>query len=295
MKKELTVREGLQFYREMSKGVTDQRRLDIAVDNLNKVAPDWVRFSDIDPLWCRDYTEERRNTLVFRHGEYFPISDATIARELGALKAAANCCLKWKKITINQMATFELPKNLPRREVWLLGDELKTVYLKSAFDPVMHLFVRLLYITGSRRNAIEVLEWSQVDFKRSVIYLNKPGQKVTKKRRPAVPMGALLGDLKAAYDKRENNYVLGSSSDRYRAFMSLLESCGLKEVEERDGRPAGRITPHILRHTRATHLLEAGMSSYAVGKLLGDSAATVEKNYGHACMSKLNEDLEKYS
>ncbi len=88
---------------------------------------------------------------------------------------------------------------------------------------------------------------------------------------------------------------MGKKTNRYRQFIQLLEDCHLLDVKEKDGRPAGRITPHILRHTRATHLLEAGMSIYNVATLLGDNPTTVEKVYAHACTSTLESELNKFS
>jgi site-specific recombinase XerD len=50
--------------------------------------------------------------------------------------------------------------------------------------------------------------------------------------------------------------------------------------------------PHVLRHTRATHLLLEGVSVFIVGKLLGDSAATIEKNYAHATTGDVADAIE---
>jgi integrase len=60
------------------------------------------------------------------------------------------------------------------------------------------------------------------------------------------------------------------------------ENAGLLYLPERDGRPEGRFCPHVIRHTRATHMLQDGVDIYAVAKLLGDTIRTVETIYGHA-------------
>ena len=125
------------------------------------------------------------------------------------------------------------------------------------------------------------------------ISLDKRGARKTNKRRPTVPMGTLYPMLKDMYDKRKNEWVLGSDDDLLTAFTKLCDDEELLEVAERDGRPAGRITPHILRHSRATHLLEDGVSIYAVSKLLGDNPTTVQKTYGHISMGSLDDELSK--
>lgn len=279
----ITIKEALSHYcKEKEANLVDQKRLNIAVKHLNTHIGN-TKLKDVDVLICRKYIEKR------------PVSDATVARELGVLKAASFHAKKWKLIKYDEMPTFEIPSNLPKREIWLHRDEVTTLFAKAEKNEILYVFINLLYVTASRRSAIEELEWSQVDFNRKIIHLNKPGQKVTNKRRPTVPMGTLYPMLKRLYDKRATGYVLGRKMDRYRQFMELLDKSGLLYVKERDGRPAGKITPHILRHSRATHLLEAGMSIYNVAQLLGDNPLTVQKVYAHACTSTLEQELNKFN
>lgn len=240
------------------------------------------RTGDIDVPLCRQYT-------AYRMGE--DVSMSTVARELSTLRAACNHALKWKRITHEQKPTFEIPANLPRREVWLFKDELRTLIAHSS--PDLANFIRIAYGTASRRRAVETLEWCQCDFNRRTISLDKRGARKTNKRRPVVPMGDLYPLLKDLYDRRTNEWVLGSDRDLLPEFTKLCASVDLLEVKECDGRPAGRITPHILRHSRATHLLEDGVSIYAVSKLLGDNPTTVQKTYGHICMTSLEDELNK--
>lgn len=236
----------------------------------------------IDIPLCRQYTAHRM-------GEGVTMS--TVARELTTLRAACNHALRWKRIDLSEMATFEIPADLPKREIWLFKDELKKL-LDSA-DPVMEQFIMIAYGTASRRRAVETLEWYQVDLNRRTISLAKRGEPKSNKRRPTVPMGFLYPMIKDLHASRSNDFVLGSSRDLLYDFTKLCTSCGLLEVQERDGRPAGRITPHILRHSRATHLLEDGVSIYAVSKLLGDNPTTVQKTYGHISMGSLEDELNK--
>lgn len=268
-----------QYYRENQ--AIDWKRIRSAMKPLKRFFIG-KRTPDIDILTCRQY-------IAYRMGEGVTMS--TVARELSTLRAACNHALKWKRIPATEMATFEIPENLPRREVWLFKDELKI--LIDAAEGTMKDFIRITYGTASRRAAIETLEWYQVDFNRRTINLDKRGAVKSSKRRPTVPMGDLEPLLKELYTARRNEWVLGSSRDLMYDFTKLCEKCGLLNVPARDGRPAGRITPHILRHSRATHLLEDGVSIYAVAKLLGDTVTTVQKTYGHICMSSLEDELSK--
>jgi len=240
------------------------------------------RISDIDIPSCRQYAAHRMDAGV---------ALSTIARELTCLRAAINHAHRWNRI--DKVPSFDIPTDLPRREIWLFKNELRT--LLNAANPTMQHFIRLCYGTGSRRAAIESLTWQQVNFARKTINLAKIGEKKTCKRRPTVPMGDLHDLLKTLYDSRTNEWVLGSDRDLFYDFEKLCESVGLLNVVEKDGRPAGKITPHVLRHSRATHLLEDGATIFAVAKLLGDTPTTVQRVYGHICMSSLEDELSKSS
>lgn len=238
------------------------------------------RICDVDIPSCRQYTAFRMDAGV---------ALSTIARELSVLRAACHHALRWKRI--EAAPVFEIPTDLPRREIWLFKDELRV--LLNAADPLMRDFIKLAYGTGSRRAAIESLTWQQVNFNRKTINLAKPNERRTCKRRPTVPMGDLHEILIRRFAARQNEWVLGSDRDLYYDFQKTLEKAEILTVDERDGRPAGKITPHVLRHSRATHLLEDGASIFAVAKLLGDSVTTVQRVYGHICMSGLEDELGK--
>lgn len=242
------------------------------------------RVYEIDVPLCRQYVAHRMGAGV---------AMSTAARELTTLRAACNHAYKWKRMLDYDRPVFEIPEDLPKREIWLFKDELRT--LIGAATGRIEAFTRIAYGTASRRRAIEELEWYQCDLARRSISLAKRGERKSNKRRPVVPMGDLYPMMKELYEKRENRFVLGSDDDLFYEFTKLCESVDLLHVEERDGRPAGKITPHVLRHSRATHLLEDGVSIYAVAKLLGDNPTTVQRVYGHISMGSLEDELSKSS
>ncbi len=283
-----TVAEALTFYVKEKSHVAAPQRLEIAANHLTAILGKF-QLQDIDLSTCKIYKKKRLQK----------VSLATVARELGVLKAAARIAVKWKLIKPDKMPIIEIPGNLPKRMVWLLKDESKKLYDYLTYHDELFTtaFIRLLYETASRRRAIETLEWSQINWANSTINLQKPGQKVTKKRRPTVPISKDLAFLLGAIfkEKKVNDYVFGSTMDRLRNFQTVLKIVDLETVKERDGRPAGKVTPHTLRHSRATHLLEAGMPIYTVAQLLGDNPLTVQRTYAHACTSNLEQDLKKFS
>lgn len=266
-----------QYQREHD--VVAWQRLKYAIQALSGF---WIgkTVGEIDIPSCRQYTAHRMDAGV---------ALSTIARELTCLRAACNHAHRWKRI--EAVPVFEVPSDLPRREIWLFKDELRA--LINVADPTMQHFIRLTYGTGSRKAAIESLTWSQVNFGRKTISLAKMGERKTCKRRPTVPMGDLHDLLKSLFESRTNEWVLSSDRDLSYDFDKTCRKAGILTVEQRDGRPAGKITPHVLRHSRATHMLEDGVTVFAVANLLGDTVTTIQRVYGHVCMSSLEGEMMK--
>jgi integrase len=72
-------------------------------------------------------------------------------------------------------------------------------------------------------------------------------------------------------EARGDEYLFGNNRSMYRAFRDHMILLGY----------IGRSHPHVLRHSRATHLLQDGVPIFDVARLLGDTVATVERVYGH--------------
>jgi site-specific recombinase XerD len=272
----------LDQYEDEHRTIASDRTM-YAMKALKRFFVDRMVF-EIDIPLCRQYIAHRMDADV---------AMSTAARELTTLRAACNHAIKWKRISDYDRPTFEIPTDLPRREIWLFKDELR--HLISTGTGRVKSFTKLAYGTGSRRRAIETLEWYQCDLTRRSISLAKRGERKSNKRRPVVPMGELYPLIKELYENRTNDFVLGSDKDILYEFEKTLIQADLLHVEERDGRPAGKITPHVLRHSRATHMLEDGVSIYAVARLLGDNPTTVQRVYGHISMGSLEDEIAKSS
>lgn len=287
----LTVRETLRHYcrEHVDHKVVDKQNVARTVKRLNSFFGD-KPVASIGPAQCFDYLEHRVND----HG----CQSTTVGRELSVLRAAGHHCVKWRHMPLGDMPMLEVPSVHECRETWLFHDELETLLLTAAEmcqDPLQRglSYIELLYYTGSRTKAVETLRWPQVNASQGRINLLPAGQKQTKKRRPTIPIDPkLMPTLQRCYRNRKDEYVLGEGPKISTLFMAIAKKSGLRELPERDTRPPSRLTPHVLRHTRITHLLWAGKSAFAVGGLVGLTSATVEKVYGHHATSHLKELFE---
>lgn len=236
-------------------------------------------LASIDIVKSRDYAAARRGGEIGggKRRSNKVGGDSTIRRELAVLTAAANHALKWRRILPNQMPSIERPLEHRHDAIgegqWFTPMEVKALF-DAATGDLRH-FVRICYYTGARRRSIEKLELAQVDLANGTLRLAKVGERRTKKRRPTIPVHeAIRADLEALIASARavgSPWLFGAPRDRYREFRGLCERCGLN----------GRHHPHMLRHSRATHLLQRGVPIYAVARLLGDTVTTIDRVYGH--------------
>lgn len=285
------------YYREhiLEHAVAKVRARDL-IENLKRFFGD-TPIREVDVAACRAYTKARRSGAIGgtrprkgRDPMVIAGSDGTIRRELGVLQAAANHAVKWGRLDRSDLPRVDKPDTPVSKGVWATHEELDR--LRAAAAGRVADFIEVAYYTASRARAVETLKWFQVDFNRQTINLSPPGDVVTKKRRPIVPIDpALLPTLLRLREERKNEYVLGSPSPIRKGFEWAAKRAGVRCLPELGSRPAGTFTPHVLRHSRATHLLSAGVSLWSVAKLLGDNATTVERVYGHSDTDTLRSAL----
>lgn len=275
------VRNGRVEPRMVAKG-----RTMVCIGHLRRhLGPDPVK--NLGVTACEGYLAKRR-------ADPFPVSDPTVRREISILAAAINHDAKRKRVEFNTRHLWLPAASHPKNE-WLTYDQLDAlrrtaVELKA---DVVRDFTEVAYYTASRSDAVMTLSLFQVKLAENQIALDKPGAVKTKKRRPTVPIDdALRPTIERLYAEAVaagRTYLLppvGNRSDR-----RILEH--FKTVAKAAGLPTN-VTPHTLRHTRATHLLQKGASIWEVAKLLGDTVATVDRVYGHHCTEAVAEALKAH-
>ncbi|MEP3248083.1 MAG: site-specific integrase [Sneathiella sp.] len=273
----LTVELALSDYRRehVEVKVVDVDRVDFAISNLIQYFGP-MGIIDIDIPCCREYRRRREAGEIGR-----PSGSGTIRRELGVLVAAIHHEVKWKRLPKTSAPFIEKPPRPGPRERWLSKDEVSR--LISAASGRTRLFIQLAYYTASRKSALFELTWFQVDMANRNINLLRDGRAQTNKKRPIVPIDdELYIPLKEAYDNRSTEWVLGNSGDVKSSFNTAAKRAGIKDV-----------SPHVLRHTRAVHLAQDKIDLFTIAGLLGDSVATVERNYLHHCPNHIRDELQK--
>jgi integrase len=143
------------------------------------------------------------------------------------------------------------------RDRVLTQDELRKLW-RALGDDRFSDIVRLLLLTGQRRNEIGALQWSEVDLKRSMIVL--PAARTKNKRLHELPLShQALAILKRQPHRNSSDYLFGE-----RAFNNWDRR--KQEVDQRAGIAPYRL--HDLRRTCATMLAELGVQPHYIEAIL---------------------------
>lgn len=247
------------------------------------------------------YIAKREKGLIGR-----PSKSPTIRRELALLRACFNWCADAKErralIGVGDVPGFALPADSVPRDRWLKEAEIARLMAAAEAKRVgdrlsrVERFLWLALETAGRKQALLDLTWDRVDFETNVIHLALPGRKQTRKRRASVPISrTLLPVLKRAYEERAGDLVLDHGGDIWAGIQVVAAAAGFGS-HKAGARPSRTgISPHVMRHTAATHMARRGVSLWKVAKILGDNIATVEKTYAKHAPEDLQDAVNMIS
>lgn len=171
-----------------------------------------------------------------------------------------------------------LPKFLSEEEVLKLLDGAKDLRLKSMLE--------ILYASGLRVSELIGLKISSVKKEGGSYFLQVVG-KGNKER--IVPLGS-------AAVKALQEYLQTLEEDQGLLFPITRQRFGqiLKELAKEVGIDERKVSPHVIRHSFASHMLHHGADLRLVQKLLGHEMIATTQIYTHIQSEKLKEVVEKH-
>jgi integrase len=147
-------------------------------------------------------------------------------------------------------------------EIWngLLADDYGTI-------------VKLLMLTGQRREEIGSLRWSEIDFDRGMIVF--PGSRTKNKREHEIPMSDAVRDLLQIRDRESaRDLVFGAGKGPFSGWSNAKEALEARLLEVRkktmgnSGRPSSVWRLHDIRRSVATHMAENGIQPHVIEAVL---------------------------
>jgi integrase/recombinase XerC len=242
-----------------------------------------------------------RSFVVSLHGHN---SAASVGRKLSALRTFFRYLQRQKIISSDPLAGITGPKVGRAIPVFLTVDE--TFALLEAPGPEDSYKLRdlamleLLYSTGMRVSELVSRDIPDLDFKEEVLRVRGKGNKER-----IVPVGRpALEALQAWLPQRQqlliNAVARGKNGDTKALFLNSrggrLTVRSVERFVRAYGEKAGIIqivTPHALRHSFATHMLEMGADLRSVQELLGHASLSTTQRYTHLTLDHLSEVYDR--
>lgn len=166
------------------------------------------------------------------------------------------------------------PKPPAPRDRFLTRAEAERL-IEGAGDPHVRLFILIGLHTGARKGAILGLTWERVNLDTLKIDFNEPGRPLTQKRRSIAPINdTLRAALLEASERALSEHVI-----EYGGKPVGCIDYGFGKACERAGLEG--VSPHVLRHTAASRMAQAGIPLWTAAKILGMSANMLDRVYAH--------------
>jgi len=235
-----------------------------------------------------DYIQELKGKL----------SERSLARNLSSLRSFYRFLILNSHINHNPTRLIDFPK-LPRRLPEVLSFE-EVERLLSAPDPKTpegkrdKAMLELLYATGIRVSELITIKIHDLDLERGIVRVLGKGSKER-----LIPMGQIAIDSIKEYllmrkrflkDKKFPHLFLnvrGKPLTR-QGFWKIIKAYGIKAGIKK------RITPHILRHSFATHLLERGADLRSVQLMLGHEDISTTQIYTHISTERIRKIHKRF-
>lgn len=226
-------------------------------------------------------------------------SATSVSRKLISLRNFYKFLVKEQIIDKNDMLSFDLPK-VPQKLPQILSiDEMKqlldSLEMKDFISARNKAMIELLYASGMRVSELCSLQLSQINLKMEYIKVIGKGNKER-----LIPLNNYVCSLLYDYIVNYRNPFLDFKTSNYLFFNKKLAPVSrenfykiLKNAALRAGitKP---VSPHTIRHSYATHLLENDADLRSIQELLGHSDISTTTIYTHVSNKKLIDDYNKF-
>ncbi|MDD4294601.1 MAG: tyrosine recombinase XerC [Candidatus Omnitrophica bacterium] len=258
---------------------------------------------DVDLREFDEFLKEQKMTDIKRIDYFFlrrflgrlsekGISKRSVSRKISTLKSFFKFLMREGEVLNNPAASLiyprldkVLPKFMTEPQIAMVLELPDTNDIWGIRDKSI---LEFLYSTGARVSEIADTKINDVDFIAGIVKVKGKGRKER-----LLPLGnPAIKALKAYMDLRTDKNAALFINHR----LTKITDRGLRNIIERYIKKAAikfKLSPHVFRHTFATHLLEHGADLRSVQELLGHSSIATTQVYTHLTIDSLKRIYEK--
>jgi integrase/recombinase XerC len=224
---------------------------------------------------------------------------SSAARKLSAVKRLVRDLLQGNALAVDPMAGLHAPKADRRLPNHLsVDDTFRLLDAPAAATPAGlrdRALLEVTYSCGLRVSELVGLNWNDIDAALAVVRVRGKGRKER-----IVPIGQAALAALAAYRARVPDLCRRAPLDADAVFLNrrggrLTVRSVARFVDHYtlSGGVAGKVSPHALRHSFATHLLGAGADLRAIQEMLGHASLSTTQKYTHVDLDQLMATYDK--
>ena len=214
------------------------------------------------------------------------VAPRSVNRKISTLKSYFKFLIREGAIVENPMMKVVSPKSKKRLPVFIEEYQIESLLNEVSFEEGFvgernKLIIELFYVTGIRLSELINIKISDIDFQNQLI-------KVLGKRNKErlIPLSSsMLEGLNNFIKKNQQNQFLFTNLDGKKLYTKLVYRLVNKYIGEISS--VNKKSPHILRHTFATHMLNNGADINAIKELLGHANLSATQVYTHNTIEKL--------
>lgn len=251
----------------------------------------------VDELLLSAGTDIVRTYLAFLNEKQY--SKATIARKLATLRSFYKFLVKRNQLTSNPVVAVRTPKQEKRLPRFLDYEEVKKLLGTPPQDNWLgardRAILETLYSTGIRVSELVALNMDDIDFLGEIVHVRGKG-----KKERITPIGSSALQVIQYYMEYRNKRAQNNTNfDSKVLFVNKhgrrLSTRSVRRKMDKYLKMAGldpAISPHTLRHSFATHMLNNGADLRSVQELLGHQSLSTTQIYTHLTTTKLKDVYE---
>ena len=214
------------------------------------------------------------------------VSPRSVNRKISTLKTYFKFLIRENAITESPMLKVVAPRSKKRLPVFIEENQIENLLNQIKFDDGFvgerdKLIIELFYVTGIRLSELVNIKISDVDFNNNLI-------KVLGKRNKErlIPLSiSIVNELEFFIKKYDLNQYLFTNLGGTKVYNKLVYRVVKKYISKISS--VSKKSPHILRHTFATHMLNNGADINAIKELLGHANLSATQVYTHNTIGKL--------